>query len=121
MHWQGNDRDRDPYSSFWSWHALSIVFASKENIRGAIEACERGLTRFPNNVSILMELMNLLAFEGKCKDAADYSDKSTKMDTEAILKALSFPESIQIRSIVPDLRRKAASLELYIPETLIAD
>jgi Protein kinase domain len=103
-------------SSFWSWHAISIVFASNDNITGAIEACERGLTRFPNNPSIFMELMNLMAFEGKYKDAADYSDKVTKMDTEAILKALSFPESLQIGSIIPDQRRKEASLELYIPK-----
>jgi serine/threonine protein kinase len=49
--------EEDP-SNFWSWYALSTLYASDSegNIKSAIEACQLGLERFPKSPSINMEL-----------------------------------------------------------------
>jgi hypothetical protein len=112
--------EKEPYN-FWSWHALSCLFASNDNVVGACNVLRKYGYYWPS-----MELINLLVFQGKYADAMAYSHSRTQwtrgwpLDREQILKALSSPPSPQIRSIIPNQRNKEMSLERYIPKTLIA-
>jgi Protein kinase domain len=122
-----NEIEKDP-SNFWSWHALSCLFASNDDVMGAIDSCKGCLQRSMNSAAlncrrlIHMELANLLVFQGKYGEAMAYSKTGlTQADLDEILEALSSPRSPQIRSIIPNQRRKEMSLERYIPKTLIAN
>jgi hypothetical protein len=113
--------EKDP-SSFWSWHALSTLFAgNSDDIKEAITACRRGLQSSPGTPSIIMELINLYAVKGDYVEAVNLSVEVVEMDPDVILNALSSPKSPVIRSIIPDLQKKESSLELYAPETLLAN
>jgi serine/threonine protein kinase len=120
--------EKDP-SSFWPWHALSTLLASdSDDIEEAITACEKAITaceeeleRSPGMPSIMMELINLYAVQGNYVKAVKYSLEVVKMDPGVVLNALSSPKSHLIRSIISDLEEKESSLELYGPETWLAD
>jgi hypothetical protein len=68
-----------------------------------------------------MELINLHAVKGDYVEAVNLSVEVVEMDPDVILNALSSPKSPVIRSIIPDLQKKESSLELYAPETLLAN
>jgi hypothetical protein len=105
--------EKDP-SSFWSWHALSTLFAgSSDDIKEAITACRRGLQSSPGTPSIIMELINLHAVKGNYVEAVNFSLDLVGMDPDVILNALSLRKSPLIRSIIPDFQKKESSLELY--------
>jgi serine/threonine protein kinase len=104
--------EKDP-SSFWSWHALSTLFAGTDDIEEAITACRQGLESSPGTPSIIMELINLHAVKGNYVEAVNFSLDLVGMDPDVILNALSLRKSPLIRSIIPDFQKKESSLELY--------
>jgi hypothetical protein len=117
-------------SNFWSWHALSCLFASNDDVAGAINSClgwwERsqkgGALSGGPTPSFYMEVMNLLPFQGKYDGAIGYSEHLTRqVNPDEILKALSPPPSPQIRSMIPNQRSKETSLERYIPTKSITN
>jgi serine/threonine protein kinase len=113
--------EKDP-SSFWSWHALSALFAGHSNdIEAAIAVCREWLERSPGMPSITMELINLHILQGNNGEAVKCSLKVVEMGSGVILNALSSPKSRIIRSIIPNFEAKENSLEVYAPEAWLAD
>jgi hypothetical protein len=113
--------EKDP-SNFWSWHALSCLFASNDDVTGAIEVCKGWIVSpktFYCRLAIQMELTSLLAFQGNYQEALKYSRMLTHMGPVGFLQALS-PPSPQIRSTIPNLSMEM-SFERYIPKTLVAN
>jgi hypothetical protein len=52
--------ENDP-RNYWSWRALVYLFYKRNDIDGAIKACEEGRKRDPLNPGPLIELPNLYA------------------------------------------------------------
>lgn len=98
--------------NYWLWHALCILYATQNDLDGAIEACKTGIQKSPSNPSPLMELMNLYAANGDYKAAMGCGLGLLNIKTAVLQVALTSIRYPLIMSIVSDIESKQNSLEL---------
>jgi serine/threonine protein kinase len=63
-----NAINKEPLN-YWLWHELCRLYAAKNDLKGAIQACELGSGKSVANPSPLIELSNLYAANGEFKAA----------------------------------------------------
>lgn len=107
----------EPYN-FWLWHALCTLYATKDDLDGAIKACEIGARGSTLNPSPIMELMNLYAAKGNYKVAVDKGRELLKMKSVDLRHALTATISPLVASIVHEYEEKQSSLEIISKELL---
>jgi hypothetical protein len=70
--------------NYWLWHELCRYYAARNDLNGAIQACERGSRMSPTNPSPIMVLSNLYAAKGEFRAAAKSSAKLSQIGTDWI-------------------------------------
>jgi len=78
---------KDPIN-YWLWYNLCRLYATTNNLDGAIHACELGIKKFSANPSPLMELTNLYSVKGGYKAAITTRMRLLKVKSTFLLLAL---------------------------------
>jgi serine/threonine protein kinase len=114
------EKDR---SNYWSWHALSGLYAEQDNLQGAIEAFGREFdeSNSRHNAAICMELMNLYAADLNYPKAIEQGSELLKLDPYVIRQALESPNDPRVQEMIPNFKAKEQSLELYVAIFSLSD
>lgn len=94
--------ENDP-RNYWSWRALVYLFYKRDDIHGAIKACEEGLEKDPLNPGPLIELPNLYAaLPDSFGFAIDRGLCLCRLRKSEIQRSLAHPEDSLAPTIIDD-------------------